>query len=186
MVHGAFQVMEESTADAVVKGSRLAEAAFDALEAHGIPRSDLRTTQWSLTDWVDQQTRQVSARVATYGFAVTVRSLADVGPVLERLGDEAGAALQVQNLQLVIGEPDPLLSESRRLAVEDARSKAAELAEAAGVALGPVVSIVEGGMGGGLGQTTGVRAAAASLPVEPGTASVTSRVTVTFGLQPDP
>jgi uncharacterized protein YggE len=73
-----------------------------------------------------------------------------------------------------------VLEKARIQAVADARARAATYAQAAGVTLGPIVSISEGG-----GETAPrpmfrVMAMAAPTPIAPGEQSVTADVTVVW------
>ena len=77
---------------------------------------------------------------------------------------------------------DRRVDEARRAAVADARARAALLAEAAGVTLGPVTAITEGG--GYVNPTPMFRAeaSAAPVPVAGGEIGVTSTVTMVFSI----
>jgi hypothetical protein len=76
---------------------------------------------------------------------------------------------------------------ARRAAVADARARAEQLAEAAGVGLGALVEIREGtgtvsGMPRGFARAMRVPASAAAMPVEPGDQTVHVRVELTFAI----
>jgi uncharacterized protein YggE len=70
---------------------------------------------------------------------------------------------------------------ARHRAVEDAQACAGQLADAAPLRLGPILSIEEVGVRG-VGSPFAARALE-RLPVEPGSAWTTVMVTVTFGLE---
>ena len=77
---------------------------------------------------------------------VRVREIAQLGGTIDAL---AGAgANRLYGIGFEVSEPRAALDAARREAVADARAKAELFAEAAGVTLGPVISIREGGMGG--------------------------------------
>jgi uncharacterized protein YggE len=88
---------------------------------------------------------EIDGYVVSNRLRVTVRALERLGSVLDTLVSEG--ANQVQGVAFSVAEPGALLDEARRRAVADARRKAAVLAEAAGVRLGPVVRIDEQGAG---------------------------------------
>jgi len=67
-------------------------------------------------------------------------------------------------------------------AVADARKRAEALAGAAGVSLGRVTAIVEGGGSGPMPVAMAAKAADATTPIEPGTQDVTAQVSVTFAI----
>lgn len=77
----------------------------------------------------------------TNTLTVRVRDIEKVGEVIDRsvtLGVNQGGGIRFTN-----DDPEPILTEARKRAVENAAAKARTLAEAAGVALGPVLEISE-------------------------------------------
>jgi uncharacterized protein len=151
----------------------------------GIERSNVQTLNISLQDWFDRETQTVTARVARYSLAVSLAGLEKVGPLLAGVTPIAGDSLQIQGLRLLVGDPKPILLEARRAAVEDAMDKARELAVAAGVRLGKIISIDD--RGGARSGTGGVQvaafAASSSLPMEAGTSEFTAQVTIAFEIE---
>lgn len=179
--------MAGTVADAVDGCADLATRALAALRQQGLAREDARTTSLSVKDFFDQDERRVTARVAGYRLRVTVGDLDEIGSVLGTLSDVAGDSLQVQALQLTVGDPGALTSEARRRAVHDARRTATELAEAAGVRLGTLISI-DGGptLRSGMPRTGTLAGnpneGRTPMPVEPGEVTFTSRVTLTYAI----
>ena len=99
---------------------------------------------------------------------------------------EAGAN-SIFGIQPDIADKTQALSEARRVAVEDAQTKAEELAQAAGVTLGDIQSINESGgapipvfegkSGGGIEEETG------QVPESFGLLSLTVEVSVVYGIR---
>jgi hypothetical protein len=183
--------MAGTAGEAVTQVSEVVTQALAALRDEGTAASDMRTTNLTVQDFFDQREQRVTARIASYQLEVTVRRPDDVGRILGSLTEAVGDSFQIRGLQLTLGNPEPLRRTARRLAVEDARTKAAELAEAAGVHLGAILSIEERTAprpGTGFGQAFGSTAGAAGpmvvppVPVEPGMLSVTSWVALTYAL----
>ncbi len=169
-------------AEALEQVTAAADAVVAALGAQGVERCAVRTRSLQVTDRYDPTNRQVVARDATYGLAVDDRPLGAVGPLLAALAAVAGDALRVQSLDLGVADPEPLVRAARGRAVADALARAQQLAKAAGVALGPLLSLVEGG--GAAPRAGGTRAVAfaSSLPVEGGTETRTVAVTALFAI----
>jgi uncharacterized protein YggE len=67
-------------------------------------------------------------------------------------------------------------------AVADARERAQALAAAAGVSLGRVTAIVEGGGSGPVVFADAAKAVESATPIEPGKREVSAQATVTFDL----
>jgi uncharacterized protein YggE len=175
----ALNVMAATSADALDQVGALAEQFLEVVLAQGVARSDVQTLRISLQDWLDKDSRTEWTRVATYMLLVRVTGLEKVGPLLAEVAPIAGDSLQVQGIRLAMGDPKPVLAEARRAAVEDALTKARELAQAAGVQLGKITSIDEADTGRS-GNRRLMSAHAAAMPVEPGTSEVTAGVTITF------
>jgi|SRR5579872_909458 len=185
VLHLALNVMAETVSDAFSRVAALANQVVDALHQRGVPEEDMQTQTVSLQDFFDQKEQKVTARVGTYAFQVSV-PVGDVGPHLGAVADVAGDSLQVRGLMLTMSDPEPLLTIARRRAVEDARARAEQLAEAAQVRLGSILSIEEGGGRGlrlGPQKVSFTPMAASAVPVEPGSAWVNVFVTLTFGLE---
>jgi hypothetical protein len=72
-------------------------------------------------------------------------------------------------------------AQARALAVRDAATKAQQLAEAAGVRLGPLLSLTEQGIGRPMPMAR-TMSAMASMPVEPGELEVTVTVEARYRL----
>jgi len=183
----ALNVIAETVADAVTRVGLLADKVADTLRQRGMSGADIQTQTLSVQDFFDQNQQKVTARVATYVLTIKA-AIDDIGPHLESVTEVAGDSLQVRALQLMVSQIEPLREVARRRAVEDAQAHAAQLAEAAHVRLGPILSIEEGaGRGGWPGpqrmSAASLASGMASIPIEPGTVSTTVLVTVTFQVE---
>jgi uncharacterized protein YggE len=179
-----------TTDDAAGALSTCAELASKAIAAVGEvddAQCDVQTMGISVQDFFDKSRVKVTAKVGTYELRITVRPLGAVGSILTALGAVAGDALSVRGFQLGVRDPEPLRSAARNLAVADARKRAAELSEAAGIGLGAVLALEEGaGSPGPTVRRAMVMSAtpASDAPVEPGEVSAASSVTITYAIAP--
>ena len=153
----------------------------------GIAERDLQTTSLSLQPrWDHRQTQdgqpRITGFVAINMLTVRVRDLDALGSVLDTtLGDGANT---LGGLSFGIADDRALRDEARRAAVADATAKARVLTEAAGVTLGRVEEIVEGGaMPGPFPRARMEMAMDASVPVAPGEVSLDAVVTITWSLE---
>jgi uncharacterized protein YggE len=78
---------------------------------------------------------------------------------------------------------DQLYRDALKAAVADARVKAKQLADAAGVVLGNVTAIVESGAPVPMDAKTQAGTVAGAPSIEPGTQHVVASVTVTFAIR---
>lgn len=180
----SLQVAAPTSAAALESVTQLAVKTMEVVGAHGIDASQVRTSDISLQDFHDNDKKRVTARIASYGLSVSVAGLDKAGPLLSELAVVAGDSLHMRELRLEISDPKPLVDAARRAAVTDALDRARQLADAAGVRLGDIVSIDEGpGLQGDPRRRTMSRtSSAAAMPVEGGTSSVTVRVTMRIAM----
>jgi hypothetical protein len=177
-----------TAAEALAANSQAMRGVVDRLKAAGIAPRDLQTSQLSINpDWQGYnpgEERKIRAYIATNQVTVRVRALETLGPVLDAA--VADGANTLNGLSFGLAEPRPALDEARREAVADARAKAELLAGAAGVTLGPVLSITEDGGFTAPAPMFRTEAAAsdAAPPVEAGEVSASVRVTITWALAP--
>src|SRR4051794_2533223 len=122
------------------------QAVLESLDAGGVKRADLRTSLVGL-DAVRDYSGEGGPRVTGYQLTntveATVREVATVGALIDAA--LAAGATSLDGLAFRLADPTEALSEARRRAVADARARATMLAAEAGVTLGSVVAINEGG-----------------------------------------
>ena len=185
-----IDVIQPTLAEAQEQATAQATAVIEALKAAGIADEDIQTAYFNvniLRDYSENgDPTQITGFEITNQLQVTVRDTDMLGDLL----DEAvnAGANSINGVTFSVDDQTAAASEARRLAVEDARTKAEELAAAAGLTLGPVVSIAEGtvapmpppmyaGAGGDMAK------AEAAVPVQPGSSTIAVDVSMTFELR---
>lgn len=171
----------ETAAGALASNSAALEAVLARLTATGIDARDLQTSNLSLNpNWTgyDNATPTISGYVASNMLTVRVRALETLGSVLDAAVTDGANTLS--GLSFGLADPEPVLNEARKEAVEDARGRAEVLARAAGVTLGKIVSISEGGNVSVPVPMFRQDAASASVPVAGGELGMTAMVTISF------
>jgi uncharacterized protein YggE len=163
------------------------QAILASLGAGGVERRDLRTALVGLDavrDYASPADPVVTGYQMTNTVEATIRAIDTVGGVIDAV--LAAGATSMDGLAFRVADPTAALAEARRLAVVDARDRAGTLSAEAGVTLGPVVAIVEGGglVPGPPRPMAEFRMAAQDVatPVEAGSAELTITVTVTFAI----
>jgi len=162
------------------------QAVIDRLKAAGIEDRDLQTTGLSVNpNWSSYDSSssgsQITGFTASNMLTVDVRALAGLGQVLDAA--VADGANTLNGLTFGLTDPRPVLDEARKSAVLDARAKAELIAAAAGVALGPVLSITEGGGYGAPVPMYKAESAMAAVPVQQGEVSLSASVTIVYALK---
>ncbi len=179
-----------TAAAALGENSARVAAILEALAAAGIEARDLQTSGLSLAPRLESRAASVpreAPRITGYEarnmITVRVRDLAALGRILDKVVEKG--ANSFAGLQFTRADLQPLQDEARRRAVRDAIARAALMAGAAGLRLGPVISISEAG-GGGMPRPEMMRSAAIAgdVPVAGGEISVRAAVSMEFALLP--
>jgi hypothetical protein len=183
-------VSQAQTAAAALSANNAAmNKVFAALKTAGIPDTKIQTSNFSVSpqyppyraDQPEPHTiigYQVSNQVS-----VLVDDLAKLGTTLDAL--VKSGANQLGGISFTIADPKPAAEKARAAAVADAIAKAKTLAAAAGVTLGPLLSLQESG-----GQVRArpmvafrALAAPAPVPVAAGEDTIAVNVSMTFAIR---
>jgi uncharacterized protein YggE len=115
--------------------------------------------------------------------SVTVVGLDKTGATIDAL--VAAGSNQIDGPSFSFSDPKPMLAEARTEAVKDATEKASAYARAAGVTLGPILSIADGGSFAPPEPMPRAMAfkAAAPTPIAAGEASVSASVSITWEIR---
>jgi hypothetical protein len=165
--------------------SAAVKGAIAAAVGEGINQDDVRTVNLTVQDHFDQAKQKITARIGSYQLEVVVRNLDDVGRILGVLSEAAG---EIRSLQLGLKNVDPVRKAARREAVRDAQEKAQDLAEAAGLQLGDILTLEDNERSRPQAGRTLAMASVkptASVPVEPGHVSIAVSVTITYAILPN-
>lgn len=145
-------VTEGKTAgEALAANTEAMEKVFDGLEEAGIDKKDMQTSNFSVYPVYEQvrpedsrpHTPKIGGYTVQNQLTVKVRDLDNLGAILDRV--VSLGSNQLSGIRFSIDDPKPLLNEAREAAVKDALAKAKLYAGAAGVAIGEIMSISEGG-----------------------------------------
>lgn len=183
-IHISLNHMASTAAEALTVTSDLAAQAIAILGHAQSEQCEVRTTGLSVQEFFDQAQQKVTAHVGSYQLEVVIRPIDEAGVVLSSLSSAIPNGLQIRGITLTIVDQEPLRSESRRLALQDAKTKAAEIAAEMGVTLGRVISIQDQptyGLGGYV-QTAARIPMSGHVPIEAGTVSASSLVTLIYAL----
>lgn len=176
---------DRTAAAALAANSTAVARVLDTLAAAGIDRRDLQTTGLSVNpDWDHSATGEGRIRgyVASNQVTARVRDLAVLGPVLDAAVKDGANTLN--GLSFALADPGPAMQEARARAVAEARARAEVLAGAAGVDLGRVLSITEGGTAPDMPFPALRSAAMEAVPVMQGEVAAVVSVTIVWEIAP--
>lgn len=176
-----------TAADALGANNRAMAAVIATLKRHGVPDKAVQTSNVSLSPQYQSCKPNVACPQKIVGYEVANTVTVTVGI------DKAGAALdalvaaganRIDGISFAVHDPKPLVAAARGEAVKEAIDKAQVLARSAGVSLGPIMSIQDGG--GSAPQPMVkmyARAVAEAMPIAAGEQSLTATVTITWTIQ---
>ncbi len=175
--------LQKVSADVSAQTRRL----YAALEQAGIAEKDVQTVRHDVQvqrPWKDGQPGPITGYTVADEVRVTVRDLSRLGATLERVVAAGSNVLRGLSFE----KEDPTAEQAQALAraVTAARAKADAVARAAGVALGEVLEVSEGG--GGVPRPVfqpGLMRAAVqeAAPVSPGEVEVQATAQLTFAIR---
>jgi uncharacterized protein YggE len=179
----------DTASGALAENTRAMNAVLEQLRAAGIAEADVQTSQFAVTPLYDIKPRapQSTEPPGIMGYQVSnqvmarVRDLDRLGPTLDAL--VAAGANSIDGLSFEIADPNEVLGEARDAAVADALARARRYATAAGVQMGEILAIEEGGTYAPPRPMMRAEAMAASVPIEPGQTELSASVTITFALR---
>lgn len=159
-------------------------AVLAKLSATGIAAQDVQTSQLQLNPLRvynnENGTSQISGYRASSNVTIRVYDLDALGRVLDA-AVQSGAN-EMRGLQFDVAEPAPHKTAARELAVANARGKAGVFASAAGVDLGPLLSLAEGAAVGVPVMMEMSLARGADVPIAAGDMVISADVTMVYAV----
>lgn len=178
-----------TAAEAMAQNAEAQGKVIEALKAEGIEARDIQTSGLNLSpmiDYQDGQAPKLTGYAAQNMVTLRVRDIAALGGVLDKL--VGSGANEISGISFSREDMTPALDAARAAAIVDARHRAEVMAEAAGMALGPLISLSEAQSGGGpRPMMMAAEAKRADTPIEAGELSVSANVTAVFAMhEPGP
>lgn len=176
----------KSAGEAMTANSRNMKSVIEQLKAAGLASKDVQTASVSLSPVYDYGANgrrgEVTGYQASNQVTARVRDLSKLGGVLDTV--VKSGANTIDNLSFTFADPKPLQDAARKNAVADAMDKAKLYANAAGVALGPVMTLTEGGDYQPRPYAKSMaRLEAAPVPIEAGETSIAASVNIVFAIK---
>jgi uncharacterized protein YggE len=137
----------DSVAEARAEAAEAMDAIMSSLRDGGVEEEDIQTSRFSVYPRYDfRENEQVLLGFTVENTVIVkIRNIDDTGTLLDASIEAGGDLTRVDDLRFTIDDPTALKDEARRMAMQDARSRAETLAEAGGVSLGDPRSISESG-----------------------------------------
>lgn len=174
-----------TAASALAANTARMKTVFASLEKLGVAEKNIRTVNFSVSPQYatgNNEPPRLTGYQVNNEVSVRLEDVTKLGGALDAL--VSAGANQMNGISFDINEPAPLLEKARTGAIADARARAETYAKAAGVTLGAILSISEGG-----GEVRPLRMAAPmvfaakAVPVAAGEQSVTADVSVVWEIR---
>lgn len=175
----------DTTADALAENNTQVQRVIDRIQQLGVEEADIQTSSFNISPSYNRDGDEITGYTVRNTVNVTIRDLAQAGDVLDEV--VAVGANRVFGISFSVDDPAALQETARAAAVANARARAEQLADAAGVTLGDVLVITEN-IGAGppvpVLSAPSADTAAESVPVQSGQQEISASVQITYALQP--
>jgi len=142
------EAQADTVAEARTEASEAMNKVMEALKGNGVAEEDIQTQQFSIypmTTWDERKDEEeiIGYRVTNMVVA-KIREVDKAGEIIEAVAEAGGDLTRIQSISFAVDDPAEYYQEARTNAMDDAKNKAAQLADSAGVELGNPTYISEG------------------------------------------
>ena len=182
-----IEAQAATVAEAQAQAAEAMNEVMDALADNGIAEKDIQTQYYNIYPvrrWDNGKETLIGYRV-TNMVTVKIREVADTGAIIDAVVSAGGDYIRINSIGFSIDDPSAYYEEAREKAMADAKAKAEQLAELAGVTLGKPTYISEGGIQVPYPRVmmeTAMAAPAPETPISPGEMEVSLTVQVVYAI----
>ena len=172
-----------SAQEALARNREKAAAVLEALRDGGVAEDDIQTASLYVSPVFDDNGDRITGYEVSNSVTATLHELEKAGAVIDAAASVAGDDIRVNGVYFTIEDTSELVAKARAEAVKAAGAQAQQLAAAAGIGLGDVISIEETTtpLGPPVEYDTADEAAPAT-PINPGSQELAVDVTVRFAI----
>jgi uncharacterized protein YggE len=181
-----------TTGQAQSEAATAMDAVMKELGANGVDDKDIKTSQYSVYPvrrWDQQREEEilVGYRVNN-SVTAKIRDVEAAGTIIDAVTRVGGDYIRIDSISFTVDDPSEYYEEAREKAIKDARAKAEQLADMAGVKLGKPTYISESGGYVPYHTTRVSYAEAAPVPpaeptsISPGETEVTLNVQIAYSI----
>lgn len=180
------QAMEATASKALAKANESAAALIAALKGAGVSADDIVTSGLYVYPQYGNS-NYITGYQASNSVTVTVRNIGNAGPVIDAAAAAAGDNITVGGISFYVDQTEALIGAARADAIDNAKKRATEYAEAAGVSVGQVLQISEVSVSNPIplyyaAADSAAKGGSAPTPIETGTQDMTVSVTVVYAI----
>lgn len=185
-ISAGVQTTADTAAEAMDTVGTKSQALVDTLKGLGIAAEDIQTSGLSLYPRFTNDGSTINGYQASTSVTVTVHDVSTIGEVLDGLQGLVGEELTLGGISFSYDDPEAVMAEARTAAIENAKVRAGQYADAAGAELGEILRIVESSVATpvfaremSVAQDS---AAGAPMAIEPGSQDLAADVSVVFAM----
>jgi len=143
-----IEVQATSVAEAQSQATEAMDEVMAALTDNGVAKKDIQTQYFSIrqiTKWDREKEEEI-----VVGYRVTnkvnakIREIDKAGTIIDAVAAVGGDLTRIDSIDFSVDDPSAYYEEARKEAMADAKAKAEQLADLAGVRLGKPTYISEG------------------------------------------
>jgi uncharacterized protein YggE len=185
------EAQADTVAEAQAGASEAMNKVMEALKDNGVAKEDIQTQQFGiypLTKWDERKNEGIiiGYRVSNIVLA-KIREVDRVGEIIEAVAKAGGDLTRIQDITFTVDDPTEYYQEARAKAMEDAKDKATQLADSAGVELGKPTYISEGPVywpevTRGFEEAGAVPIPGPETPISPGELKITVSIQVVYAI----
>jgi uncharacterized protein YggE len=170
--------------EALSANSAKTQALVGSLTGSGVATGDIQTGSLSIEPTYGYGGQTISGYQVDETVTVVLHDLTRAGAILDAAARQVGDAVRIQGMSLSISDASALMGAARKQAVENARTRAQQLATGAGSSLGAIRTITEQSSYGPMPMPMAgsMDGAAKAIPVQPGSQQLSVSVTVVYQL----
>jgi len=183
-----IEAQAESVAEAQPQAAEAMNQVMTALTDNGVDDTDIETQYFSIrqvTKWDrDKEENIVVGYQVSNMVTAEIRDIDNAGSIIDAVAEAGGDLTRINSISFSIDDPTAYHEEAREEAMADAKAKAGQLANLAGVTLGKPTYISEGTQTPAIYQRAMSDEAipAAATPISPGELDITLTVQVAYAI----
>lgn len=137
------QTQAKTASDALADNNKRAADLIATLSAQGVDKKDVSTSELSIYPSYNSNGTTITGYQVSNLVTAVLRDVDKAGSVIDAAAKAAGDAIRLNQVGFSFADDSELRAQARATAVKNALAQAKQMADAAGVSLGPVLSISE-------------------------------------------
>jgi len=185
------EAQEDTVSEAQAQAIEAMTQVMQALQDNGVAEKDIQTQRFNIypvTRWNEEKEEEeiIGYRVSNIVVA-KIREVDRAGDIIDAVAQSAGDLVRIQGINFRVDDPGKYYEEARVKAMKDAKDKAAQLANLAGITLGEPTYISEGAIyqppvTRGIYEAGGAPVPAPSTPISPGELKITLNIQIVYSI----